>query len=190
MTHLCVSNLTIISSDNGLSPGRRQAIIWTNAGMLLIGPLGTNFNEVLIEIHTFSLKKNPFKNAVWNMAAILSRPQCVKDYHPRLKITDSGILGPRKTPNFLFRSTHFNVLLIAYNHQHKYQITIHQCLKSKNMKQSLMSLLRKFNFQWKGNRDVRCVKYWSAFVEINKNENFCVYPRNPEVHPTQHSKLI
>ena len=33
-------------SDNGLSPGRRQAIIWTNAGILLIGPLGTNINEI------------------------------------------------------------------------------------------------------------------------------------------------
>ena len=37
-------------SDNGLSPGWRQAIIWTNAGILLIGPLGTNFSEILIEI--------------------------------------------------------------------------------------------------------------------------------------------
>ena len=27
MTHICVGNLTIIGSDNGLSPGRRQAII-------------------------------------------------------------------------------------------------------------------------------------------------------------------
>ena len=39
MTHICVSKLTIIGSDNGLSPDRRQAIIWTNAGLLLIGPL-------------------------------------------------------------------------------------------------------------------------------------------------------
>ena len=44
VTHICVDNLTIIGSDNGLSPGRRQAIIWTNAGILLIGPLGTIFN--------------------------------------------------------------------------------------------------------------------------------------------------
>ena len=61
MTHICVGKLTIISSDNGLSPGRRQAIIWTNAGILLIGPLGTNFSEILIEIHTFSFKKMHFK---------------------------------------------------------------------------------------------------------------------------------
>ena len=50
-------NYTIIGSDNGLSPGWHQAIIWTNAGILFIEPLGTNFSEILIEIHTFSFKK-------------------------------------------------------------------------------------------------------------------------------------
>ena len=44
-------------SDTGVSPGRRQAIIWTNAGILLIGPLGTNVSEISIEIHTFSFKE-------------------------------------------------------------------------------------------------------------------------------------
>ena len=61
MTHICVGKLTIIGSDNGLLPGRRQAIIWTNAALLLIGPLGTNFSEILIEIHTFSFKKMHLK---------------------------------------------------------------------------------------------------------------------------------
>ena len=57
VTHICVSKQTIIGSDNGLSPGRRQAIIWTNAGILLIGTKGTNFSEVLIEIRIFLFKK-------------------------------------------------------------------------------------------------------------------------------------
>ena len=61
VTHICVSKLAIISSDNGLAPGRRQAIIWTNAGILLTEPLGTNFNEISIEIHTFSFKKMHLK---------------------------------------------------------------------------------------------------------------------------------
>ena len=61
VTHICVSKLTIIVSDNGLSSGRRQAIIWTNAGILLICPLGANFSEISIDIHTFSLKKIHFK---------------------------------------------------------------------------------------------------------------------------------
>ena len=60
-THICVSILSIIGSDNGLSPGRRQTIIGTNAGILSIGPIGTIFNEISIEIHTFSWKKIHFK---------------------------------------------------------------------------------------------------------------------------------
>ena len=61
VTHICVGKLTIIGSDNGLSPGRRQAIIWTIAGILLIGPLGTNFSEILIGIQTFPFKKMHLK---------------------------------------------------------------------------------------------------------------------------------
>ena len=61
VTHICVNKLTIIGSDNVLSPGRRQAIIWTNAGILLVGPLGTNFSEILIEIRAFSFKKMHLK---------------------------------------------------------------------------------------------------------------------------------
>ena len=57
VTHVCVDELAIIGSDNGLSPGRRQAIIWNNAGILLIGPLGTNVSEILIGTHMFSFKK-------------------------------------------------------------------------------------------------------------------------------------
>ena len=72
VTHICVGNLTIIGSDNGLSPGRRQAITWTNVGILLIGPLGTNFSEMLIEIHTFSFKKIHLK-----MSSGKWRPFCL-----------------------------------------------------------------------------------------------------------------
>ena len=61
MAHICISKLTIIGSDNGLSPGRRQVIIGTNAGILLIAPLGRNFNEILIGIHTFSFNKTQSK---------------------------------------------------------------------------------------------------------------------------------
>ena len=61
MTHICVSKLTIIGSDNGLSPGRRQAIIWTNAGLLLIRTLGTYSSEILGKIHSFSFKKMHLK---------------------------------------------------------------------------------------------------------------------------------
>ena len=72
VTHICVSKLTIIGPDNGLSPGRRQAIIWTNTGILLIGPLGTNFSENLSGIQTFSFKKMPLK-----MSSGKWRPSCL-----------------------------------------------------------------------------------------------------------------
>ena len=61
MTHICVRKLTTFGLDNGLSPSRRQAIMWTNAGILLIRTLGTNFSEILIEIHTFSFTKMHLK---------------------------------------------------------------------------------------------------------------------------------
>ena len=69
---MCVGKLTNIDSDNGLLPEWRQAIIWTNVGILLIGPLGTQFREFLIRIHTFSFKKMHLKmpSAKW-------RPFCL-----------------------------------------------------------------------------------------------------------------
>ena len=75
VTHICIGKLTIIGSDNGLSPGRRQAIIWTNAGILLIEPLGTSFSEILIGIQIFFIQENALENVVCEMASILSRPQ-------------------------------------------------------------------------------------------------------------------
>ena len=67
VTHICVSKLTIIGPDNGLSPGRRQAIIWTIAGILLIGPLATNISEIITETHIFSFRKMHLKmsSAKW-----------------------------------------------------------------------------------------------------------------------------
>ena len=67
-----IKTYTTIGSDNGLSSVRRQAIIWTNAGILLIGPTGTNFSEILIEIYMFSSKKMHLK-----MTAAKWRPFCL-----------------------------------------------------------------------------------------------------------------
>ena len=64
---MCASKLSTIGPDNGLSPGRCEAIIWTNAAILLIRILGTNFNEMLSETHLFSFKEMHFKmsSAKW-----------------------------------------------------------------------------------------------------------------------------
>ena len=109
VTHICVSKLTIIGSENGLSPGRCQAIVWTNDGILLIGPLGTNFSEILVGIQTF-----PFKKMQLKMSSAECRPFCLGlnvlkrtqwDKHHMLSynlvIIDSG-----KIPTFIYHPPH------------------------------------------------------------------------------------
>ena len=60
--HICASvNWVSIVSDNGLPPVRRQAIICTNAGLLSIGPPGTNFSEILIKTSNFLFMKMHLK---------------------------------------------------------------------------------------------------------------------------------
>ena len=72
VTHICVKKLTVTGSDNGLSPGRRQAILWTGDGILLIRTLITSFSDILSEIHTFSFKKMHLK-----MSSAKWRPFCI-----------------------------------------------------------------------------------------------------------------
>ena len=71
VTHICVDKLTINGSDNGLSSDRRQAVIWTNAGLLSIGSLRTYFNENLIKIQQLSLRIMHVK-----MSSAKWRPSC------------------------------------------------------------------------------------------------------------------
>ena len=97
VTYICVSDLTSIGSDNGLSPCRRQAIIRTNAGLLLIDHPGTNFSEILIEILTFSFKKMRLKvsSAKW-------RPFCL----------GLNVLITIVTWHYQFRCRNDNILLL------------------------------------------------------------------------------
>ena len=103
--YICICNLTIIGSDNGLSPGRRKAIIWTNVGILIIGSLGTHFSEILIEIHRFYSRK-----CIWicrlRMAAIFSQPRCVKDATSSIPIIRfhaiTGLIWPFTHLYFIF----------------------------------------------------------------------------------------
>ena len=97
VTHICVCKLTIIGSDNSLSPQRRQAIIWTNAGILLIWPLWTNFSEISIDIQTFSFKKIHFKMSsgkCWPFCLGLkcvkttTVPKCLGHYNRRVGVIE------------------------------------------------------------------------------------------------------
>ena len=102
VTHICVVKLTIIGSDNGLSPGRRQAIIWTNAGILLIGPLGKNFIEILIGIQIFSFKKMHFK-----ISSGKCRPSCLE-----LNVLTRQMYKPVE-PDFPVWISMFVILIVA-----------------------------------------------------------------------------
>ena len=75
VTHICVSELPITGSDNCLSPGWRQAIIWTN---IVNSKLKNKLQWNLKRNSYIFIQENPFENVVWKMASILS--QCVK--HP------------------------------------------------------------------------------------------------------------
>ena len=56
---MCVGNLTIVGSDNGLSPGRRQAIIWTNIANW------TFKKQILVEIFPFTKMHLKVSSALW-----------------------------------------------------------------------------------------------------------------------------
>ena len=79
MTQICVGKLTIIGSDNGLSPGRRQAIIWTKCWNIANLTLMNKFQWYFYQNSIIFIPENELENVVCEMASILSRPQCVNN---------------------------------------------------------------------------------------------------------------
>ena len=55
--HICINKLTIIGSDNGLSPAWGQAIIWSNARILLM----QTFEQTSVKFWS----KFSFRNCTW-----------------------------------------------------------------------------------------------------------------------------
>ena len=86
MPHICVSEEGLISSGNGLSPVRHQAVAWTNYGLLWIGLLGTSLCEIGILIPLFSFKY------IWKCRLSKWRPFC-----------PGGIFGPSQQYDLLSR---------------------------------------------------------------------------------------
>ena len=66
LTHIYVTESCSTASDNGLSPIRHQAIIWTNAGLLSTVPLGTIFSEISMKKQNFSFTKVHLKYRLRN----------------------------------------------------------------------------------------------------------------------------
>ena len=78
VTHICVSKLTIFSSDKWLvtwpAPSHYLNQCWNIVNWTLGNKLQWNLNRNLF----IFIQENAFENVVWKMAAILSGPQCVK----------------------------------------------------------------------------------------------------------------
>ena len=92
-------NRVSIGSDNGLSPVRHQAIIWTNAAILSIGRLWTNFSEILIKKIKIFIQENASESIVCEMAAILSSGRWVDAISLLCKTYE---MGSSLTPNTQF----------------------------------------------------------------------------------------
>ena len=93
MMLICVGKLSIIGSDNGVVPGRRQAIVWINDGVFVIGLLGTNFGEIWIGIQTFSIKEVQLKmlSSKWHPFCLgLNELKCL----PLSSALDTDITDP------------------------------------------------------------------------------------------------
>ena len=93
MTHICISKITIIGSDYGLSPGLRQANIWRNVGILLIWPLGTKFSEILI------IDQSSYIFSQENAYAACGMPFCLS-------------LNELKCPNSTVNSAHSHIVIV------------------------------------------------------------------------------
>ena len=149
--HICASNLTMIDSDNGLSPDRRQAFIWTNAGILLIGPLGTNLSEILVRIQTFSFKKMHLK-----MSSAKWRPFCLG--LNVLSLTDAHM--PQWTGTSLVHVT-WPVACLAPSH-YMYQWWL------------IVNLILMNRLQWNFNQNLHIFLQENAFKNVWKNFNHFV----------------
>ena len=131
MTHICVSILTITGSYNGLSPGRRQAIIWTNAGILLIGPLGTNFSENFIEILTFLFTKMRLKvsSAKWRPFCLgLNALMCRNDTMYECIILFLRKISARKGPICFMLKSYRKIYNIRRTKSRNLMILVSSCI--------------------------------------------------------------
>ena len=118
-------NYAIIGSDNSLSPIRCQAIIWTNAGIVSIGSLGTNFSEIWMAINIFSFTKMHLKMPSAKVAAILSRCQWANK--STYGVPHGSALGPKLFAIYTFRKSYHNRHCFT-SHVYMYMQMVHVLL--------------------------------------------------------------
>ena len=115
-------NRVNIGSDNGMSPVQRQAIIRTNAGLLSVGLLGTNFHDLRIGIQSFSFKKMHLKVSSAKIAAILSRGRWVNSSQSHDAIIElcqnNGTISTESSLSPIWYYTIINTLRPGQNGRH------------------------------------------------------------------------
>ena len=105
VTHISFGNITYnqhitsVGSDNGLSRSPRQAIIWNNAVLLLIGPIGTRFGRTMFEIH-FHSRVYLGKCRLGNDGHFVSASRCCIHMYP----------------NDIIKTNHFNKNIVNATH--------------------------------------------------------------------------
>ena len=94
--HISICNLSL-GSDNGLAPHQRQAL---SKLVLSIGPWGTHFSEIFIEIATFSFKKMYLKtlSGKWQpfVSASICQPyllHCCIQYYRKVSNIRGTLIG-------------------------------------------------------------------------------------------------
>ena len=168
VTHICVSELTIIGSDNGLSPGRRQANIWNNAGLLTIEPLGPDFSEISIESQKFLFKKihlnmssakwrpfclglNVLKNKRWTWHQGSGTPCMLIRYHLNYQETDTAQIFATISQHITLYYCFFFISLVLWNKR----IDIHALRKNAiNFAQGCITV--EHLIRWCGPGCIRC----------------------------------
>ena len=98
VTYISVSKLTIIGSDNGLSPGRRQANIGTNARKIVNSNLRNQLQWNLKRNSRIFIQENAFEKVVCEITPILSRPRYINSSWPSATYTrrDFHYLFPQR----------------------------------------------------------------------------------------------
>ena len=77
VTHMCVTNLAIICSENGLSPSWSTPSHYLNQYWQMVD--WTLKKKTSRRNSCIFTQQNPFQNVVWKMAAILSGPHCINN---------------------------------------------------------------------------------------------------------------
>ena len=117
MTHICVRKLTNIGSDDGLSPGRCQAIIWTSTANIVYWTLRNKLQWNLNRNSYIFIQENAFENVVHLISASmcqLNKPDSIDEREKRMShlCTVLGRVSPR-----------FRGLRFAADLRHMIQIT-------------------------------------------------------------------